>query len=321
MMARTVLLAAVVLLSFAGANLGAQEPPVVTPGYATEGRPGFVYIESTGTVPWKKLTISGMPGGMMAKFLSRDEKRGGLALLTYLPIRWEHNEKGYHNTDEEIFLVEGDLTIGDQKLTKYSYTFIPEGVAHGPVSTRQGAVFVQWFNKTPDFVASQDNKPGAREYAAVRNWNHYKVPWDSVNFPVYRKGPPIPGIRLKLLRKDPDTGEMTWMSFGVGGGRGGSLWEVHPTFEEYFLIERSGEMVVGECLADGPTGLRYEARGYWWRPAGIGHLGPIYRSTGYGLSIVRTGAPIWADYYTDCSYKQQVELTKDGIKYLPPDDK
>ena len=310
MIARGVCCFAVAFILYAGSVLWAQEPPTVTPGYATEGRPGFVHIESTETVQWQRFTVPGMPGGMMAKFLSRDEKRGGLALLSYLPVRWQHDEQGYHNSDEEIFLVEGDLTIGDQKLTRYSYTFIPAGVVHGPVSTRQGAVFIHWFNKTPDFIASQDNKPGSRENASVRDWNYFKVPWDSVNFPVYRKGPPIQGIRLKLLRNDPDTGEMTWISFAVPGRRGGSLWEIHPTFEEYFLLELSGERAVGECLSEGPTGLRYKERGYWWRPAGIGHRGPLSVSTGYGLSIVRTGNALWADYYTDCSYRQQVDLSK-----------
>lgn len=307
-------------------NLWAQEPPVITPGYATEGRPGFVHIETSETIPWKKLTIPGMPGGMLAKFLSRDEKRGGLALLTYLPIGWEHNEKGYHNADEEIFLVEGDLTIGEQKLTKYSYTFIPEGVAHGPVSTRQGAVFVHWFRKTPDFITSRKNKKGAREHAAVRDWDYYKTRWSGENFPVYRKGPRIPGLRLKLLRRDPDTGEMTWILHHIPGGRGGrvasgaigTLWETHPTFEEYFILERSGEIVQGECLSDGPSGLPYKDRGYWFRPAGVGHLGPIQHFSGYRMLIVRTGGPLWADYYTDCSKSQQVEITKSGLKYLPP---
>ena len=140
-------LAVTAVCLFAGAWACAQEPgpPEVTPGYVTEGRPGYVYVETTEELPWRQLTVTGMPDGMLAKTLSRDEKRGGVALLSYLPIRWQHDEMGYHNSDEEIFLLEGDLKIGDQQLTRYSYTFLPEGVAHGPVSTRQGAVFVRWF--------------------------------------------------------------------------------------------------------------------------------------------------------------------------------
>jgi hypothetical protein len=282
-----------------------QDAPQIEPGYATEGRPGFVSYPSTGNLPWERINIPNVPSGLQAKVLSRDDKRGGVALMASLPIGWNHETRGYHNANTEIFVLDGDMQIGDQKLTRYSYTFIPAGTTHGPVTTRHGAVFLLWFDKTPDFVPSGDDKPGARTYAAVRDWNYYHAPFDSVNFPIYRKGSPIPGVRLKLLRNDPDTGEMTWITHSMASSRRGSLWEVHPTFEEYFLLERSGEFTSGECLSEGPVPIRYEERGYWWRPAGVGHIGPISISTGYGLSLVRTGGPLWADYVTDCSYSEE----------------
>jgi len=263
-----------------------------------------------------------MPLGSEAKLLSQDDKLGALSLLSYLPIGSRTEARGYRNADEEIFLLEGDLTIGDQQMTKYSYAFIPAGVVRGPSSTRQGAVFLQWFNKTPDFVESDRDKLGARGYAAVKDWNFFERPWSTDTFPVYRKGPPITGIRLKLLRHDPDTSEMTWISFSVGGGPAswaGSLWEMHPTFEEYYLIEMTKELTVGECLPGGPTPVTFGPRGYWFRPAGIGHIGPLRRLEGYGLFIVRTGGPLWADYYNDCTYKHPIDLS--NPKDYPESDK
>ena len=58
-----------------------------------------------------------------------------------------------------------------------------------------------------------------------------------------------------------------------------------------------------------------------FRPADIGHMGGISRSSGYGISLVRTGGPLWAYYYTDCSYAQQVEVTGEGggFKLVPRD--
>jgi len=299
-----------------------QEPPKITSGYATEGRPGFVSMYSEEGLSWKPLTIPGMPLGSEAKLLSQDDKLGALSLLSYLPIGSRTEARGYRNADEEIFLLEGDLTIGDQQMTKYSYAFIPAGVVRGPSSTRQGAVFLQWFNKTPDFVESDRDKLGARGYAAVKDWNFFERPWSTDTFPVYRKGPPITGIRLKLLRHDPDTSEMTWISFSVGGGPAswaGSLWEMHPTFEEYYLIEMTKELTVGECLPGGPTPVTFGPRGYWFRPAGIGHIGPLRRLEGYGLFIVRTGGPLWADYYNDCTYKHPIDLS--NPKDYPESDK
>jgi Domain of unknown function (DUF4437) len=305
--ARIILLSLVLVCATSAAI--AQEAPQIKPGYATEGRPGFVESYDSESLPWQRLEIDGLPSGMQARILSQDQKRGGLALVTYLPIGWKNEAKGYQNADEEIFLLEGDLTIGEQQMTKYSYAFIPAGMVRGAESTRQGAVMVQWFNQKPGFVRSEKDKPGARVHAAVLDWNFFSKPWDTATFPVYRKGPPIPGAHLKLLRRDPDTGEMTWINSNIYSTRPSNLWEVHPTFEEYFLLERSAEMVIGECLPGGAVTKRYGARGYWWRPAGIGHLGPMYQSQGYAISLVRSGGPLWADYYTDCSYKQKVDLS------------
>ena len=213
-------------------------PPTPKPGsYEAEGRPGFVLFDNADSMPWEDLNIPGMPDGIKARVLSRSPSMGAVSLMTYLPIGWHQDNKGYHNSDVEIFLLEGDLTIrdakGEQKLTKYSYTYIPAGTAYGPVSTQQGAVLIHWFKGKPDFVASNRDKQGARAYAAVRDWNYYrKSLYIGEPFPAYRVGGNIPGSIHELLRQDPDTGEMTWMVFSAGGGGGPapaiSTYEIHP---------------------------------------------------------------------------------------------
>lgn len=113
----------------------AQEAPTIKPGYATDGRPGFVAHYTVEDLKWQRYEIPGLAAGVAAKILSRDEKRGAISLLIYYPNGWK-NVAGYNDADQEMFVLEGDLTIGDQKLTKYSYTFIPAGMSAGPVSTR-----------------------------------------------------------------------------------------------------------------------------------------------------------------------------------------
>jgi hypothetical protein len=301
----------------AAAAQDAAPPPTPKPNsYEAEGRPGFVLIDKTESMPWDDFNIPGMADGIKARVLSRSPSMGAVSLMTYLPIGWRQDTKGYHNSDVEIFLLEGDLTIsdakGEQKLTKYSYTYIPAGMSYGPMSTQQGAVFIQWFKGKPDFVASNRDKQGARVHAAVRDWNYYHQSlYIGEPFPAYRVGGNIPGSIHELLRKDPDTGEMTWMVFSAGGGGGPapavSTYEIHPSFEEYYWVEASGRMQIGECFPQGPTPIQYGSRSYWWRPGGMGHLGPLSHSDpGYSLSLVRTGVRLWADYSTDCTYEQKV---------------
>ena len=258
-------------------------------------------------------------------------RSGAVSQITYVPAGWSH-PAGYHDVDNEIFVLEGDLNIGEgagaERLTRYSYSYMPAGVVHGPVTSRQGAVLLNWWKGEPNFVASKRDKKGARDYARVRDWNRYEKPWYvGMPFPRYRPGGNFPGAIHALLRQDPDTGENTWMSFGAqipappSGklGNFGGGYEVHPSFEEYYFLEKSNYSSIGECLEQGLTTIKYGDRSYWWRPGGIGHGGqpakrPGEREAGYSISIVRTGVRLWADYVTDCSYETGLELTSSGWK-------
>jgi hypothetical protein len=308
----------------------AQEPPPPPkPGYEMEGRPGFViHYDPESSIPWESFDVRGMPSGLQRRVLSRSPSMGAVTQFTYVPAGWSH-PAGYHNVDEEIIVLEGDLSIvdvtGEEKLTTYSYTFLPAGVMHGPMSSRRGAVLLHWWKGVPDFVASRNDRKGARAHARVRDVNHFENPWYvGPPFPAYRVGGNFPGAVHKLLRLDPDTGEMTWMTFGASipapsrsAGNFGGGYEVHPSFEEYFFPEKSGDTVIGECLEQGLTQIRYGDRSYWWRPGGVGHGGPTGFGDGkpsYNISIVRTGTRLWADYVTDCSGKTGLEFTGSGFR-------
>jgi hypothetical protein len=270
-----------------------------------------------------------MPTGLQRKLLSQSTSMGAVSQITHVPAGWIQ-PAGYDEVDNEVFVLEGDLSIGEgidaEKLTKYSYSYMPAGVMRGPVKSRQGAVLMQWLKGAPKFVVSNRDREGARTHARVRDWNNYKGPWYiDKPFPDYRIGGNFKGALHKLLREDPDTGEMTWMSFNSGipappsarlGNFGGG-YEVHPSFEEYFFPEKSNDTVIGECLKQGLTPVTYGNNTYWWRPGGIGHGGPLSKgdgTAGYAISIVRTGTTLWATYVTDCTYKTGIELTADGWK-------
>lgn len=317
------------VFTFLSQSAISQTPPSVPrSGYEVEGRPGFVIHYDLASVAWESFEAKGMPRGLMRQLLSRSPSMGAVSQITYVPAGWSR-PVGYHDVDNEVFLLEGDLSIGEgaraEKLTKYSYSYLPAGVMHGPVTSRQGAVLLNWWKGEPNFVASNRDRKGSRAHARIRDSNHFQNPWYvGKPFPDYRVGGNFRGAIHKLLRLDPDTGEMTWMTFGASipapsrqVGNFGGGYEVHPSFEEYFFPEKSNDTVIGECLEQGLTQVKYGDRSYWWRPGGIGHGGPTSQGDGkpgYNISIVRTGVALWADYVTDCSYETGLEYTGSGFR-------
>lgn len=305
------------------------------PGYEMEGRPGFVIHYDPEEIAWEPFEPAGMPAGLQRRLLSRSPSMGAVTQLTYVPAGWRH-PAGYHTADAELFVLEGDLTIvhdgGTASLRRYSYSFLPAGMAHGPMASRQGAVLMHWFKGPPDFVQSEQHRPGARLHAAVPHVNHFDSAWYVGDpFPAYRYGGNFPGAVHKLLRQDPDTGENTWLTFSVsmpaprtGAGNFGGGYEVHPSFEEYYFLAKSEDSYLGECLEQGLTQVRSGDRSYWWRPGGIGHGGPTSHGSGepaYTVALVRTGTQLWADYFTDCSKATQIEYTGSGFRAVNPDEK
>ncbi len=141
------------------------------------------------------------------------------------------------------------------------------------------------------------------------DWNYFTKPWTRPeDFPKFAAFPVPADSRLKLMRKDKVTGQMTWMNLGAGGGgaaarSGGPArgrWEAHPSFEEAMLLE--GELTYGECLpGQGETVGTYTESGYFFRPPNIRHGGKSSFSPTYTLFIFRSGKQLWADYFEDCN--------------------
>lgn len=328
-----------------------QAPPFSVPesGYEVEGRTGLMHnIPNVEFIEWEPFEAPGIPAGLQRRLLSVSPSMAAVAQITYVPAGWSQ-PAGYDEVDNEIVVLDGDLSIGEgaeaEKLTKYSYSYIPAGMWRGAVRSRQGAVLLQWYKGAPKFVVSKAGKPGARTHARVRDWNRYKNAWYVDDpFPAYRTGGNFPGYLHNLMRKDPDTGEMTWMTFvssvpappSNNPGNFGGGAEVHPSFEEYYLPEGSEFAKVdergpkravygGECVEEGVSTYTRGTRGYFWRAAGVAHGAvaerpPLPRDRDgnvqggnnkatWGWTLVRTGTALWATYVTDCSYKT-------GIEYL-----
>lgn len=256
---------------------------------------------------WRPFVLDGLPDAEF-KLLSFNETTGARSQITRLPPGWRQ-PVGYYSTNQEIFVLSGDLTIGTSRMGKYSYAYYPAGYAHGEARTEYGATLLQWWDSKPEFVASRRSTEGARIGELVENWNFYDEPWtDNNDFPEWASFPPSPEMRLKLLRQDEETGQMTWINFDAAGG--GELaadrpWERHPMWEEAMLLE--GKLTYGECLAVGERVDTYNAGDYFFRPGGGRHGGASIRVDGYNLWIFRSGASLWTEFFAECNQPQGQE--------------
>jgi hypothetical protein len=279
-------------LSLIYANVGPSAKPASRmqgEGVNTSGdRRGFVGFINQHDLPWEEFRVKGVASGLKAKTHSRDPKTGAVSLLLSYPPGWRSRaDSNYHSGDEEIFVLEGDLSISGRMLTDRCYSFIPAGMAHGPISTRNGCLALTFFDQEPDVIASKESKPGAKLDQAIEYKNYFDETWALGATRAKTKTPPP--LLVKVLRQDEQTGARTWVA-GVLSGHPNYTWETHPTWEEGYLLE--GEYRLAECL-DGKskTGV-YMPGSYFFRPAGLPHVGPDAGAKGYAIWLFRTPAEL-----------------------------
>jgi len=284
-------------------QLGAQAQNPRSIGESRDRSKEFVGWVQPERLYWRPFVISGVPDGVF-ELLSFDESTHARSQITRLPPGWTQ-PKGYHTTNMEMFVLDGEIEVADDYMTKYSYVYIPAGYAHGPIYSETGVTLLQWWDADPDFVTSELSKPEARLDEVVQHWNFYTAPWTKAeDFPKFSDRTPSRELRLKLLRKDKVTGQMTWINEGAPGGlRSKTPWEAHPSWEEAMLLE--GSFTYGECLPEGEVVGPYTAGGYFFRPPNILHGGRSAYSNTYTLWIFRSGHQLWADYFEACQNPPQ----------------
>ena len=104
-----------------------------------------------------------------------------------------------------------------------------------------------------------------------------------------------PGLLHKRLAEDPETGARTWIIGLIHWGREISKWETHPRAEEVYFLE--GAMANGEVFPDGTKMIPYEAGGYFYRPADIGHSGPGSGTDTYVIGLCRSSSAMALDWH------------------------
>lgn len=239
-------------------------------------RPHIEFVQSQ-RIPWSRDRLQEIRPGAETRLLSEDDESGALSLLVRYGAGFQA-PAGALDTDDELLVLDGEITIGGQPYPAMSYAHLPAGYDAGGWSSASGAIVLEFLSGRPARAAAPVPWDEAR---LVRHRNVYDVPYTGNFHPDFP-----PGAGRKLLYQDPVTKDTTWV-LGTLPLRWAERSEVHPTVEEMYLL--AGEV-------HGDRGIMRPGA-YFWRPPAVPH-GPFGSQTG-NLYFFRTKGGLLATTYVD----------------------
>ena len=233
---------------------------------------------------------NGYAPGLEYQELTVNDKTGGDHLVVSVPAGWSQDKTGYVTAGQDIYILEGDLSIGDDRLTNSCYTYIPEGVVFGPMSSEQGCRMLLYHNKPHQFVEASESVADADADKAIAPVKTWRLAWEDPMKTVVKKstyfdpntGKPTrpPGVLTKMLRYDEETKETVYLT-QISAGFVDPGTETHPHDECLYVI--AGELYVGHTYdhkkQDVKEDLEFTKDFYIGRPPGIRH-GPVCTQSG-----------------------------------------
>lgn len=249
----------------------------------------------------------GLPPGLEVRVLNRDDETGALSALLHLPAGWLWRGPGYCQADQDFFVYEGKIKVGPNELGNGCFCYFPSGVEQGGWHVLEDCCIYAVFDRLPVFVDSQSSARGAAAEKAVPFVDSWAMDWFD---PLSASAPSQkfrPGIFVKVLRVDPDTGTSTHLA-GLMPGWYAEGIEVHPVREESLVI--SGDVLIGQV--DGGPGYTVTVGGFYSRPAGVPH-GPLASKNG-NVGVVHTEGVLGIDYRDD---PKAMDLIFDHLRSYP----
>jgi quercetin dioxygenase-like cupin family protein len=193
--------------------------------------------------------VAGLPG-VRAKQLSFDPRTQRASYRIAIPADWSFSTGAAPMHSVEIYVLAGELTVGEFVLTPGGYLYIPPGISGISMTSAGGALVLQNYDESDPAAVIGTPLVSSSELIA----------WQPVDI----------GISIKELRRDPGSGARTW------------LMKVDPEAVipyqkssqkvEGYLVE--GSVMWSECSEGLSVTDEYQASGYFNRPPGAVHGGP-----------------------------------------------
>lgn len=236
--------------------------------------------------------------GLPSKTL-RQNTQTGVALEVNLYADQHANTRGLtFNRAMEIFLLDGEMTIGDIAFKKNDFIQIPaETDIPCPTSIKR-ARFLLFFEEgeikcAPSDATSIDNLKNCR---IVRDTENDWVAGEAMK----KAGRDNVPLLIKHLKNDPVSGARSHL---VSVKPGVIVpWEMHPVAEEAYILE--GDYTLAECLPGGSVIGEYMEGGYFYRPKEIAHSGPKSGTKTGVVMLIRTPGPLEVILLDKCPFDE-----------------
>lgn len=241
-------------------------------------RPFIEFIQAQ-QLGWNSERIEHLRPGVAVRDLSVDSGNGASSLLLNYPAGWERPVDEVLDADEEFFVIAGDLVVNGVEYGRYGYGHLPAGFHRSGMRSAAGAVVLTFFSAAAESRTASAHDSSLVEERIVEKVDALQGEWGAGFNPKFP-----PGAGRKWLRRDPVTGDETWI-LGTMPLRNGFKREKHPVVEEMYLL--SGEL-------HGPNGVMRPGA-YFWRPPEEWH-GPFGSLTGNVMLFRTVGGPLSTVY-------------------------
>jgi len=225
--------------------------------------PAFIQVDSLPNV-----FIAGLPG-VRAKQLAGDPATRRSSNRILLPSDWQFATGASPGKSVEIFVLAGEIELGDLTLGPGAYAYLPSGSTGLQMKTSRGASLLY-------FVDDADPSAVIQTPLILSS--------DLVGWTPLSESPNDIGLSEKELRADPGSGARTWLM--KIDPYASQSWQQSSTTREGYLV--TGSYRESECLNGEAATGDYGPGGYFQRVAGAVYGGPEAASVDGAIWFLRT---------------------------------
>ena len=236
---------------------------VVLLGACASGPPKLPYPAFVQSDTLPDVFLASLPG-VRAKQFSGDPQTRRTSNRIDLPPDWQGTTGGAPGKMLEIYVVAGELTVGDIELGPGGYAHVPPGSLGFNLATDSGARILYFLDDVDPLAMIQT--PSILD-SGLLDWTPSG----------------IDGVAFKDLRSDPGNGARTWL---LRISPGAELpWQSSSVMREGFLA--SGQYQNSECVAGEVHTAMYGPGGYFYRPPGTLNGGPEAQAITESVWVLR----------------------------------